>query len=257
MTGFIFGDIVGSVYENRGHSASPDFELFHKYAKFTDDTVLSIATAEALLHSSDFKASYLKWGRKYPAAGYGGSFTNWLASSSPQPYNSFGNGSAMRSGPIGWFSKSIEECLQLAKSSAEVTHNHTEGIKGAQAVAIAVFLAKNGHSKLEIKQFIEANFQYSLNRTLAEIMPNYSFQISCQDSVPEAIICFLESDSTEDAIRKAVLLNGDTDTQACIAGGIAEAFYRDISSSTELQINAYLTEEMKLVLEVFKIHCSI
>ena len=257
MTGFIFGDIVGSVYENRGNSALPDFDLFHAYAKFTDDTVLSIATAEALLHSSDFKASYLKWGRKYPAAGYGGSFTNWLASSSPQPYNSFGNGSAMRSGPIGWFSKSIEECLQLAKSSAEVTHNHPEGIKGAQAVAIAVFLARNGQSKLEIKQFIEMTFQYSLKRTLAKVMPNYSFQVSCQDSVPEAIICFLESDSTEDAIRKAVILNGDTDTQACIAGGIAEAFYRDITAPTELQIKAYLTEEMKIVLEAFKIQCSI
>ena len=257
MTGFIFGDIVGSVYENRGHSALPDFELYHAYAKFTDDTVLSIATAEALLQSSDFKESYLKWGRKYPAAGYGGSFTNWLASSSPQPYSSFGNGSAMRSGPIGWLSKSIEECLQLAKSSAEVTHNHPEGIKGAQAVAIAVFLAKKGHSKLEIKQFIETTFQYSLNRTLAAIMPNYSFQIACQDSVPEAIICFLESESTEDAIRKAVMLNGDTDTQACIAGGIAEAFYRDISSTTELQINAYLSEEMKSVLEAFKLRCAI
>ena len=253
MIGFIFGDIVGSVYENRGHSALPDFELFHTYAKFTDDTVLSIATAEALLLSSDFKEAYLKWGRKYPAAGYGGSFRNWLASSFPEPYNSFGNGSAMRSGPIGWFSKSIDECLELAKSSAEVTHNHPEGIKGAQAVAIAVFLARNGQSKMEIKQFIETTFQYSLNRTLAEITPNYSFQISCQDSVPEAIICFLESDSTEDAIRKAVMLNGDTDTQACIAGGIAEAFYRDITGPTELQIKAFLTEEMKSVLDAFKL----
>lgn len=234
-----------------------DFELFHKYAKFTDDTVLSIATAEALLHSSDFKASYLKWGRKYPAAGYGGSFRNWLASSSPEPYNSFGNGSAMRSGPIGWFSKSIDECLELAKSSAEVTHNHPEGIKGAQAVAIAVFLARSGQSKLEIKQFIEATFQYSLDRTLVEVMPNYSYQISCQDSVPEAIICFLESDSTEDAIRKAVMLNGDTDTQACIAGGIAEAFYRDITAPKELQIKAFLTEEMKSVLDAFKLRCVI
>jgi ADP-ribosylglycohydrolase len=163
----------------------------------------------------------------------------------------------MRSGPIGWYSESIEECLQLAKSSAEVTHNHPEGIKGAQAVAIAVFLARNGHSKSEIKQFIEVTFQYSLNSTLAEIMPNYSFQIACQDSVPEAIICFLESESTEDAIRKAVMLNGDTDTQACIAGGIAEAFYRDISSATEQQINAYLTDEIKIVLDAFKLCCKI
>lgn len=252
MLGAIFGDIVGSVYERHGHKAQESFELFHAYAKFTDDTVLTMATADALLHKISFQEAYLKWGRKYPASGYGIRFMDWLSSSNPQPYFSNGNGSAMRVSPIGWYAKSEAECLLLAEESALPTHNHLEGVKGAQAVALAVFMAKKQCSKQEIQEKIASEFGYNLDRTWDEIVPNYSFDITCQGSVPEAICCFLSAISTEDAIRKAVLLNGDTDTQACIAGSIASAFYKDIDVPTRIKIECYLPDEMKTILREFE-----
>lgn len=256
MFGCILGDIVGSVYEHKNHSPKIDFDLFSSNSRFTDDSVLSIATADALLQNYSFEEAYLKWGRKYPLAGYGENFMNWLSSSNPLPYNSFGNGSAMRVAPIGWFANTIDECLELAKQSAIVTHNHPEGIKGAQAVASAVYLAKNKLTKNEIKAFLTKEFQYELERSYAIVAKDYSFDVSCQGSVPEAIICFLESESTEDAIRKAVLLNGDTDTQACIAGGIAEAFFVDISRADKNTIKLFLKEDMNAILDSFESHVS-
>jgi ADP-ribosylglycohydrolase len=252
MLGGIFGDIVGSVYEKPFHRAIEGFHLFHPNAKFTDDTVLSIATADALINNKTFKEAYLDWGRKYPRAGFSKDFEYWLACSNPKPYQSFGNGAAMRSGPVGWLSKSLEHCLELAKNSAIVTHDHPEGIKGAQAVAAAVYMSRLNRSKQEIKDYIQSQFSFDLNRTLNQISINYKFDMTSQGSVPEAIICFLESSSTEDAIRKAVYLNGDADTQACIAGGIAEAFYNDISPELETNIYSFLTSEMTMLITHFR-----
>lgn len=250
MLGSIFGDIVGSVYEKPLHKAAEDFELFHPHAKFTDDTVLTLATADALLNSFDFQEAYLKWGRKFPLAGYSKGFMEWLASSNPRPYNSHGNGSAMRVASIGWLALNIAETIDLAKNSAEVTHNHPEGIKGAQAVACSVFLARKGNTKAEIRSYVSEKFAYDLNKSYEEITVGYHFDMTCEGSVPQALICFLESSSTEDAVRKAVLLNGDTDTQAAIAGGIAEAYYRDLSTYKS-KITSYLHPEMFCVLEKF------
>jgi ADP-ribosylglycohydrolase len=251
MLGSIFGDIVGAVYERPLHKAAVDFELFHSHAKFTDDTVLTVATAEALMNTKDFKEAYLKWGRKFPLAGYSKGFMEWLASSNPQPYNSHGNGSAMRVAPIGWIASSLTETLDLAKKSAKVTHNHPDGIKGAQAVASSVFLARKGFTKSEIRSYVTVTFGYDLTYSLEEISVGYRFDMSCEGSVPQALICFLASSSTEDAVRKAVLLNGDTDTQAAIAGGIAEAFYRDLAIYKN-KIKSFLHPEMLSVLEKFE-----
>lgn len=226
--GTIFGDIAGSTHEYNPVK-NYDFELIENNSHFTDDTVMTIAIANWLLQDRS-KETLIKEmqtiGQKYPQAGYGGTFRMWLVDADPQPYNSWGNGSAMRVSPCGWVANSLEEAEELAKISAEVTHNHPEGIKGAQAIAAAIYLARTEHSKQFIKNYITETYGYNLDRTVQSIIDNgYSFHVSCQKSVPEAIIAFLDSDDFESAIRNAVVLGGDADTQAAITGSIAEAFY--------------------------------
>lgn len=227
MLGSIIGDIVGSPYEFN-NIKTKEFPLFKDSSIFTDDTILTIATAECLMnHSEDYGKYYRLYGNKYPSS-YGAMFLNWLKDKKMGPYNSCGNGSAMRVGPIGILSEDLEVAIIEAKRSAEVTHNHPSGVKGAQAVASAVWLAKHGYNKKFIKEFITSVFHYKLNSKLKDIRPKYKFGEMCHNTVPEAIIAFLESNNFEDAIRNAVSLGGDSDTLACITGSIAEAFYRNI-----------------------------
>lgn len=233
MYGAIIGDIVGSKYEF-GNFKSKEFPLFQNGCDYTDDTIMTVAVAKALLRARSenvgFKAALLeemqRFGRLYPdpQGAYGGRFMAWLQAEDPQPYNSYGNGSAMRVSPCGLLAVTLEEALELAKASAEVTHNHPEGIKGAQATAAAVFLARIGYAKEEIREYIQENF-YPLKETLDEIRPSYCFNESCQGTVPQAITAFLESTSFEDAIRNAVSLGGDSDTIGAITGAIAWSFY--------------------------------
>jgi len=241
--GAIAGDIIGSAYEFN-NTKTKDFELFTNDSVFTDDSVLTIATMYALMSGGDYEGAYLKFARKYPQKGYGAGFKKWMESENPKPYNSFGNGSAMRVSPIGWFCDSIGEVLAEAEMSAEVTHNHAEGIKGAQAAAAAVFLARTGKNKKEIKRYIVNKFGYNLNRTLDQIRPTYVFDGTCQGSVPEAIIAFLESTSYESAVRLAVSLGGDSDTIAAIAGGIAEAFYMEIPEKISEVVRTLMTPDL-------------
>ena len=233
MLGAIFGDIVGSVYEfDNTHDYG--FVLLSRYSRPTDDSYMTLAVAKALMDSwgmddDSIRACLVKEmqaiGRRYPDAGYGGMFYRWLRQRNPQPYNSFGNGSGMRVSPAGWLYQTLEDTLHAAKLTAEVTHNHPEGIKGAQAIAAAIFLARAGADKKQIRKYAEDSFGYDLDRTLEEIRPTYQFYAICQRSVPEAIIAFLEGEDYEDTIRKAISLGGDSDTIACMAGGIAEAFF--------------------------------
>lgn len=227
MIGAIIGDIVGSVYE-WDNIKTKDFPMFSPLSFFTDDTVMTIAVAEALLSGGkeeDFINSMKKYGEMYPDAGYGGRFINWLFTDETQAYNSWGNGSAMRVSPVAWHFDTLSEVEYFAKKSAEATHNHPEGIKGAQATAAAIFLARKGITKDEIKKYIESNYHYDLGRTLDEIRPSYKFDESCQGTVPQAIIAFLESNDFEDAIRNAISLGGDSDTLTAITGSIAEGAY--------------------------------
>lgn len=224
LIGAICGDIIGSWYEFCS-TKRINFELFTNRSRFTDDTVCSIAIADALMNGNDFVGKLKYWCRKYPRAGYGGNFNWWFRQDNPQPYNSWGNGSAMRVSAIGAFAKSTKETLKLAEESAIVSHNHPEGVKGAQAIALAINLALQGCTKEEIKSQIETHFGYDLNRKYADIQPRYTFDVSCQGSIPEAIIAFLESADYESAIRMAVAYGGDADTQAAITGGIAAAYY--------------------------------
>ena len=227
MLGAIIGEIVGSVYE-WDNIKSKDFPLFREKCFFTDDTVMTIAVADALLNggtADDFIDSMKRIGRLYPDSGYGGRFGSWVLSDEREPYNSWGNGSAMRVSPCGWFAESLVEAETLAEKSAAVTHNHPEGIKGAKATAAAIYLARNGKIKDKIKKYIESKYGYDLSRTLDEIRPVYRFNETCQETVPEAIIAFLESHGFEDAIRNAISLGGDSDTLAAITGSIAEAAY--------------------------------
>jgi len=227
MLGAIIGDIVGSVYE-WDNIKIKEFPLFTTKCFFTDDSVMTIAVAEALLNggtSDDFIDSFKKFGRMYPNAGYGGKFYKWVFSDDREPYNSWGNGSAMRVAPCAWFAGSLEEAERFAEVSAAVTHNHPEGIKGAKATAAAIFLARINRID-EIKSYIEDTYGYDLNRTLDEIRPDYMFNESCQETVPEAIIAYLEAKDFEDAVRNAISLGGDSDTLAAITGSIAEAAHR-------------------------------
>ena len=236
MLGAIIGDIVGSSFEFNS-TKTTEFELFGPWSRYTDDSVMTMAVAEWLLddpsHSHKvLEEKMVKFGNMDPHAGYGGMFLEWLfypQSISPegkrQPYNSFGNGSAMRVSAVGWMFDTLEETERVAEISASITHNHPEGIKGAQATAAAIFMARNGASKEEIRSYVSTRYKYDLNRTCDQIRPRYKFEVTCQKSVPEAIIAFLDGNSYENTIRLAVSLGGDSDTQACIAGGIAEAFY--------------------------------
>ncbi len=251
MLGAIAGDIFGAAYE--GHPLKrEDFDLFDAPRFFTDDTVLTVATADALLGDGDYAAAYRRWGRRYPRRGYGGTFRLWLGGHIEGPYNSFGNGSAMRVSPVGWAFDSLEETLAEAGRSAAVTHNHPEGIKGAQAVAAAVFLARCGATKDEIRAEITARFGYELARTVAGIRPDYSFDVTCQGSVPEALIAFLDADDFEHALRLAISLGGDADTQAAIAGSVAEAFWGGVPERIEAEVRLQLDDELWDVVERFR-----
>ena len=251
MIGAIIGDVVGSVYE-WDNIKTTKFPLLSPESKFTDDTVLTIAVADAIINEKDFRLTIKKWGNKYPNAGYGGNFELWLQSATSNPYNSWGNGSAMRVSPVGFYYNTLNEVLKFAKQTAEITHNHPEGIKGAQATASAIFLARMGETKTEIKQYIENNFDYNLSRKVEDIRPSYRFDVSCQGSVPESIISFLESNSYEDAIRLAISFGGDSDTMACITGGIAQAFYKKIDSGLILSVKQRLPLEMQNIIERFE-----
>ncbi len=256
MLGAIAGDIIGSVYEFHPHKTKT-FPLFCEDSRFTDDTVLTIAVASAILDSADYGASIATFAERYPHAGYGGLFLRWLQSPSRAPYNSWGNGSAMRVSPVGFAFDTVDEVLHEARKSAEFTHNHPEGIKGAQAAALAVYLARSGVSKDDIKDEIHGRFAYDLSRKLDEIRPAYSFDVSCQGTVPEAIIAFLESESLEDAIRNAVSLGGDSDTLACITGGIAQAFYKEIPDEIETAVRKRLPMELSPILDKFQLTFSL
>lgn len=250
MLGAIAGDIIGSAYEYDNIKIE-DFPLFGPGSKFTDDTVLTVAVADCLLNKKDYAKTFKEYGRRYPAAGYGIAFSNWLHSDSLKPYNSYGNGSAMRVSPVGFAAATLEKALEEAERSATVTHNHPEGIKGAQTVTAAVFLARHNSSKKKIRDFISDSFSYDLNSTLARIRPDYSFDETCQGTVPEAIIAFLESSSFEDAIRKAVSLGGDSDTLACITGAIAQAFYGEVPTQIVKEVKHILPWDLLSIVEAF------
>ena len=224
MLGAICGDVVGSKYERFNYKGM-DFPLFSEGCRYTDDTVLTVAVADAIMNNLDYADTIREYGRAHPLAGYGGRFISWLDNPSMGPYNSWGNGSAMRVSPVGWLFDTLDEVLLEAEKTASVTHNHPEGIKGAQAIAAAVFMARNGGTKEQIRFYISTKFEYDLNRTIDEIRPVYEFDVSCKGSVPESVIAFLESTDYEDCIRRAISIGGDSDTIAAMAGSIAEAFY--------------------------------
>ena len=244
MLGAIAGDIIGSRFEHAGIK-SKEFELFNRQSIFTDDTVHTIALADSLLHKIPYQDKLREYFHYYPNAGYGGRFRRWARSPQPKPYGSYGNGSAMRVSPVAWFYEDLDRVLKEARNSAEITHNHPEGIKGAQAVAATVFMARTGSSKTEIKCYVEESFKYDLSFTIDEIRKDYGFEVSCQASVPQAIIAFLESTDFEDAVRNAVSLGGDSDTQACIAGSIAEAYYGKVPQEIVGETLIRLDERLK------------
>jgi ADP-ribosylglycohydrolase len=250
MLGAIAGDIIGSVYEHASIKTK-HFPLFDARCRFTDDTVLSVAVADAILSDRPYVESIRAFGRRYPGAGYGGSFMRWLLADDPRPYQSWGNGAAMRVSAVGFAFSSEEEVLRQARLTAEITHDHPEGIKGAQATALAVFLARTGCDKESLRSRIQAQFGYDLARSVDSIRPQYSFDISCQGTVPEAIVAFLDSTSYEDAVRNAISLGGDSDTLACITGGIAQAFYGGVPEEIRTNVKARLTADLWQTVERF------
>jgi len=252
ILGAITGDIIGSIYE-WNNVKTIDFDLFSTKprSKFTDDSVLTLATMDALLNQRNYAKTYQLFGRNYPNRGYGGHFRQWIYEENPEPYNSWGNGSAMRVSPVGWYCNSLENVLAEAEKSAVVTHNHPEGIKGAQSVAAAIYLARTGKDKDEIKKYITDTFHYNLERKIDDIRPDYEFDVSCQGSVPEAIIAFLESTNFESAIRLAISIGGDSDTIACITGGIAEAYYKHIPEYIVENVLNILPPELIKIIEDF------
>lgn len=255
MIGAIAGDMIGSPYEGRPIKRT-DFAL--RVAGFTDDTVLTVAVAHAILSGQELVVSVKSFAQRHHTAGYGGSFRRWIRSWDSQPYNSFGNGSAMRVSPVGFAFDGIEEVLAQAKRSAEVTHNHPEGIKGAQATALAIVMARQGVDKETIRTELENRFSYDLRRTVEDIRPDYRFDVSCQGSVPESIIAFLDAADYETSIRNAISLGGDADTMACIAGGIAQAFYKKIPSWIVSEVRGKLTTDLLSVVDRFneKFNCE-
>jgi ADP-ribosylglycohydrolase len=255
MLGAIAGDIIGSVYEGKKHwlaARAADFQpLFSPRARFTDDTVLTLAVADALLHGSDLAGLLKDYYSRYPGAGFGDEFKRWAASDDFEPYGSWGNGSAMRVSPVAWAFGTLEEVLHRAKESARVTHSHPEGIKGAQATAAAIFLARSGAQKWELRDEVEWRFHHDLSFALDDIRPAYTFDSSCQGTVPQAIVAFLESSDFESAVRLAVSLGGDCDTLACITGSIAAAFY-GIPRPIRQQALIRLDEPLKEVVTEFE-----
>ena len=260
MIGAILGDMIGAPYEFDRGSKTKEFPLFVDESRFTDDSVMTIAVTEALMDTigktdkeirNALVASMQKWGHNYPYAGYGVRFSVWLKMEDPHPYRSFGNGSAMRVSPAGWLYDTLEETRHIARLTAEVTHNHPEGIKGAEATASAIFLARTGRSKEEIRDYIVSEFGYDLSRTCNEIRPGYRHVESCQETVPEAITAFLEGTDFKDVIRTAVSLGGECDTLTCIAGGMAEAFY-GVPTDIAAEGRSRLPADMLVVLDRFE-----
>ena len=254
MLGALVGDIIGSFYEFHNVKAT-DFNLFTPFSKFTDDSVMTLAIAKWLTEDEAHTIRYLitcmqGLGRRHPNAGYGGHFDSWLYKENPQPYNSWGNGAGMRVSPVGLYARTLDEALALAALTASVSHNHPEGVKGAQAIAACVFLCKEGKNKQEIKECVERLFDYDLDRKIAEIRPNYDFDVSCQGSVPEAIIAFLEGNTFEEVIRLAISLGGDSDTIACMAGAIAACCY-EIPYYIAERCDVILTEDLKEIKDKF------
>ncbi len=258
MIGAIYGDIAGSVYEFN-NIKTKDFQMFSQGCEFTDDTVMTVAVAEALLqyenaceHLGDFKNTLIgtmhKYGKKYPGAGYGGRFGFWLYTESTEPYNSYGNGSAMRVSPVAWYAGTLDEALALARATAEITHDHEEGVKGAVVTAGAAFLARAGESKEAVLDFVKR--YYDMNFTLDEIRPTYAFNETCQDTVPQAMQAFFESASFEDAIRCGISIGGDSDTLCAITGAVAEAYY-GISESEKEKALSYLDTDMRETVSQF------
>jgi len=248
MIGAIAGDMIGAPYEGFPKK-SKDFDPL--VSGFTDDAVLTAAVASAILNGTDYADTIKAFALRYPRAGYGGAFQRWMRSREHKPYSSWGNGSAMRVSPVGFAYDTVDEVLDHAKRTAEVTHNHPEGIKGAQATALAIIMARQGAGKEDISKEISVRFAYDLNRTVDEIRPGYSFDVSCMGSVPESIISFLDSDSFVDAIRNAISLGGDADTMACIAGGIAQAFYKKIPGDVVSAVMEKLPPDLREVVDQF------
>lgn len=250
MLGAIAGDMIGSVYE-----AAPikhkNFPLFTPGCTFTDDSVLTVAVADCLLHGKNYVTAFHDYFHLHPRAGFGGSFSFWASQRRTQPYGSWGNGAAMRVSPIGWAFSTQADVLREAERNAAVTHDHPEGIRGAQATALAVFLARTGHDKSAIRDTITAVCDYDLQRELDDIRSAYRFDVSCQGSVPESLLCFFESVDYEDAVRNAVSLGGDADTMACIAGSVAEAYYGDLPQHIAEPVLAALTEDLRSVVAAF------
>ena len=254
MLGALVGDIIGSVYEFQ-NTKSTDFELFTPWSSFTDDSVMTLAVAKWLLEDEAHSTAHLircmqELGDRYPNAGYGGNFSWWLRQSNPAPYNSWGIGSVMRVSPVGLYAKTLDEALALSSLTASVSHNHAEGVKGAQAVAASMFLCRKGKSKQEIKEYVEKTFGYNLNRTIAGIRPSYRFDVSCQGSVPEAFIAFLEGNSFEEVIRLAISLGGDSDTIGCMAGAIAACCY-EIPKEISEKCYEILTDDLREINDGF------
>ena len=250
LWGAIAGDVIGSTYEYE-LKKDYNFELFPDGSYATDDSVMTIAVADWLVTGRDLASVMRRWGAVYPTAGYGGMFKRWLRIDGYPAYNSFGNGSAMRVSAVGWAFDNLQQTLDVAEMSAEVSHNHPEGIKGAQAVAAAIFLARAGHSKADIKRYVHAAFGYDLNRKYAEILPDYTYDVTCQGCVPESIICFLESENFEDAVRKAVAMGGDADTMGAITGSIAEAFYGGVPADILNRLKALVPADLAAVVTKF------
>ena len=276
MLGAIIGDTIGSIYEFHNIKTT-EFPLFDPRCNYTDDSIMTMAVANWLLtdpqHGMDtLEASFLNFAKKYPCpmGGYGGGFNRWLfhpealgdygsrdfKPGSRHPYNSFGNGAAMRCSANGWMFDTLEETERVAGLSAAITHNHPEGIKGAQSTAAAIFMARNGKSKEEIRNYISIKYGYNLNRTCDEIRAVYDWDSSCQGTVPEAMVAFLDSTDFESAIRLAVSLGGDSDTLACITGGIAEAFYKTIPESIALKIWGLIPEDFKAIFRAMETRTS-
>ena len=277
MLGAIIGDTVGSVYEFN-NTKDYHFRLFYSQSNYTDDSIMTMAVAQWLLEDGNhslqgLEDTMVRFGKDFPCpmGGYGGGFSVWLQhperlyrfdydTESPtyisktgrHPYGSYGNGSAMRVSPVGWFFDTLEETERVAEISSAITHNHPEGIKGAQATAAAIFLARTGHTKKDIRDYIEKRFGYDLHKTWEYWHPIYDWESSCQGTVPQALIAFLDSTDFEDAIRKAVSLGGDSDTLACITGGIAEAFYRDIPETLAGPVLAKLPGQFLKILQDFR-----
>jgi ADP-ribosylglycohydrolase len=250
VLGAIAGNVIGSVHEFT-LKKSASFLLINPRCRFTSDTVLTVATAWAILTDTPYGMAYHMFGRRYPSAEYGPLFLKWLHTSRPRPYNSWSNGSAMRVSPVGWAFHTREDVLREAERSAAFTHDHPEGIKGAQATALAVFLARTGVSKEEIRDELVERFSYDLRRSIDQIRDGYQCDVSCQGSVPEGIIAFLDSTDFEDAIRLAVSLGGDADTQAAIAGGIAHAFYRHVPALIAVKVRNLLPPEFIDIIDRF------